>query len=122
MEKPTTDQLIEALERARERLEAPAETTGYFMVPGSRQFICLALIAVRKESPEQHRRLKSACNRLTDVITKRLGEFSTLDSWLVANVPEANRLAGLPAFDFGVYRTRLAWLDSLIEEAKAGTL
>lgn len=105
---------ITALERVRDNLAIPDPVRGSTPLPSHRQFICLGLEwEARKDFS-----LFAASQYLTKFIEARLSKQGCLESWLVAHVPEADQLCSSDraAFDLRTYHTRLAWIDSLIQE------
>lgn len=80
-----------------------------------RGFICITLSGIKHGA------------EATKVIEERLGGHSTLEGWVVANLPRKEWAGVLKNSDAGVYRRgefgydqmnlfRIRWLDSLVQE------
>lgn len=71
------------------------------------QHICIALAMYAPNSKHQI--------RLEDMISDRISPYYTLESWVLANVPDA-RTMSTPDFSQAMYEYRLEWIDNLIRE------
>jgi hypothetical protein len=110
MKNPTYVALLERAKRVLARTSYE-----YYSRPGRRRYICTAVDRAVDDVPGA---TPSDVAALQDLIMDRLGSNSTLEGWLRehAYLDDATLDELSPRQFAKVQRTRLAWIDSLIEE------
>ena len=104
MNKKDRNNIAQAFKEAKEHLQQHG-----------RGFICITLSCINHGA------------EATKVIEERLGGHSTLEGWVVANLPQKEWAGVLKNSNAGVYREgkfgddqmnlfRIRWLDSLVQE------